>query len=207
MARAARQARTAVVKIDVRVESGLWKRKDDIKSAARRAVTNARHPLAFQPDDLPVTHAGGDADIQRASVRQHDPAGGAVHRVKEVERQMILRILATHRELPSSTAARAGAASEGLSQDVLQVTQRADLIPAIGAVVENGIVDDYVLQLEIKNRQQQISDVVRVIGIAPNRWEFGWRWHGCAGCRKSFPFRLGKVHARSVREISKPLSF
>jgi probable rRNA maturation factor len=54
MGRAARQARTAVVKIDVRVESGLWKRKDDIKSAARRAVTKAADVLSTPSSELAI---------------------------------------------------------------------------------------------------------------------------------------------------------
>jgi probable rRNA maturation factor len=53
MGRVARKARTAV-KIDVRVECGLWKQKDDIKSAARRAVTTAADVLSTPSSELAI---------------------------------------------------------------------------------------------------------------------------------------------------------
>jgi probable rRNA maturation factor len=53
MVRAARKARTTL-KIDVRVESDLWKHKDDIKSAARRAVTKAADVLSTPSAELAI---------------------------------------------------------------------------------------------------------------------------------------------------------
>jgi probable rRNA maturation factor len=53
MAHAARQARTAV-KIDVVVESGLWKRDDGVKSAARRAITKAADVLSTPRSELAI---------------------------------------------------------------------------------------------------------------------------------------------------------
>jgi probable rRNA maturation factor len=53
MGRAARKARTAL-KIDVIVESDLWKQKDDTKSAARRAVTEAAAMLSTPSSELAI---------------------------------------------------------------------------------------------------------------------------------------------------------
>jgi probable rRNA maturation factor len=53
MGPAARKARTAL-KIDVIVESELWKQHDDIKSAVRRAVTQAAAVLSTQSCELAI---------------------------------------------------------------------------------------------------------------------------------------------------------
>jgi probable rRNA maturation factor len=53
MARAARSARAAL-KIDVVVESGLWKKSDGVKSAARRAVTKAADVLSTPRSELAI---------------------------------------------------------------------------------------------------------------------------------------------------------
>lgn len=53
MARAARPAQAAL-KIDVVVESVLWKRNDGVKSAARRAVTKAADVLSTPSSELAI---------------------------------------------------------------------------------------------------------------------------------------------------------
>jgi probable rRNA maturation factor len=53
MGRAAGKARTAL-KVDVIVESDLWKQKDDVKSAARRAVTTAAAVLSTPSSELAI---------------------------------------------------------------------------------------------------------------------------------------------------------
>jgi len=53
MPRAARKTRTALT-IDVIVESALWKRKHNIKSAARRAITKAADMLSTPRSELAI---------------------------------------------------------------------------------------------------------------------------------------------------------
>ena len=64
---------------------------------AGRAAAEARHALALQPQHMAVAHAGGDAHIQRAALRQGDAAGGAVGRIEEADGQRVLRVLARAR--------------------------------------------------------------------------------------------------------------
>ena len=80
-------------------------------------------PWPFSRMICPSRTPAWDAHIQRASVRQRDPARGAVHRVEEVERQMVLGVLAAHREPPSPAGCATGAAAsaERLGENALQV--------------------------------------------------------------------------------------
>jgi probable rRNA maturation factor len=54
MMQPARKARTAAPKIDVLIESGLWKSMDDAGAIARRAVTEASALLATPPAVLAI---------------------------------------------------------------------------------------------------------------------------------------------------------
>lgn len=53
MAHAARQARTPI-KIDILVESDLWKGKDHVKSVARRAIAKAANALSTPSSELAI---------------------------------------------------------------------------------------------------------------------------------------------------------
>ena len=60
----------------------------------RRSAAEARHPLFFQSQRLPILGALGDPHLQRLAFRKRNRSCGAVGSVKEADRKHVAYILA-----------------------------------------------------------------------------------------------------------------